>query len=57
MSWLLKTKGSHCKIQKVVWEAGNCIAYGEEAENRRVLEGGEAIPKGKVKAEILVWRF
>ncbi|MFU8773344.1 MAG: UPF0236 family transposase-like protein [Anaerolineales bacterium] len=53
MSWLLKTKVSHSKIQKMVWEVGNRIADGEEAENRRVFESGEAIPKGRVKAEVL----
>lgn len=53
MSWLLKTKVSHSTIQKMVWEVGNRIADGEEAENRRVFEGGEAIPKGTVEAEVL----
>ncbi len=53
MSWLMKTKVSHSKIQKMVWEVGNRIADGEEAEDRRVFEGGQAIPKGKVKAEVL----
>ena len=53
MSWLLKTKVSHSTIQKMVWEVGNRIADGEEGENRRVFEGGEAIPKGTVEAEVL----
>lgn len=53
MSWLLKTKVSHSTIQKMVWEVGNRIADGEEAENWRVFEGGEAIEKGMVKAEVL----
>jgi hypothetical protein len=53
MSWLMKTKVSHSTIQKMVWEVGNRIADGEEAENRRVFEGGEAIEKGTVKAEVL----
>src|SRR4030067_1133576 len=35
------------------WRVGNRIADGEEAERRRVFEGGEAIPGGKVKAEVL----
>jgi hypothetical protein len=53
MSWLMKTKVSHSTIQKMVWQVGNRIADGEEAERRRVFEGGEAIAKGKVKAEVL----
>ena len=53
MSWLMKTKVSHSSIQKMVWEVGNRIADGEEAENRRVFEGGEALEKGTVKAEVL----
>ena len=53
MSWLMKTKVSHSTIQKMVWEVGNRIADGEEAERRRVFEGGEAQEKGTVKAEVL----
>jgi hypothetical protein len=53
MSWLMKAKISHSTIQKMVWRVGNRIADGEEAERRRVFEAGEAIPKGKVSAEVL----
>lgn len=53
MSWLMKTKVSHSSIQRMVWRVGNRIADGEEAERRRVFEAGEAIPKGKVRAEVL----
>jgi hypothetical protein len=53
MSWLMKTKVSHSTIQRMVWQVGNRIADGEEAERRRVFEGGEAIAKGKVKAGVL----
>ena len=53
MSWLMKTKVSHSSIQKMVWEVGSRIADSEEAENRRVFEGGEALEKGTVKAEVL----
>lgn len=53
MSWLMKTKVSHSTIQRMVWQVGNRIADGEEAERRRVFEAGEAIAKGKVKAEVL----
>src|SRR4030042_358490 len=53
MSWLMKKEVSHSTIQRMVWQVGNRIADGEEAERRRVFEGGEAIAKGKVKAEVL----
>jgi hypothetical protein len=53
MSWLMKTKVSHSTIQRMVWQVGNRMADGEEAERRRVFEGGKAIPKGTVKAEVL----
>jgi hypothetical protein len=53
MSWLMKEEVSHSTIQRMVWQVGNRIADGEEAERRRVFEGGEAIAKGKVKAEVL----
>ena len=53
MSWMLKSEVSHSTIQKMGWRVGNRIADGEEAERRRVFEAGGAIPKGKVKAEVL----
>jgi hypothetical protein len=53
MSWLMKSEVSHSTIQRMVWQVGNRIADGEEAERRRVFEGGEALAKGKVKAEVL----
>ncbi len=53
MSWLMKTEISHSTIQRMVWQVGNRIADGEEAERRRVFEAGEDIAKGKVKAEVL----
>jgi hypothetical protein len=53
MSWLMKREVSHSSIQRMVWQVGNRIADGEEAERSRVFEAGAAIPKGKVKAEVL----
>jgi hypothetical protein len=53
MSWLMKGEVSHSSIQRMVWQVGNRIADGEEAERRSVFEAGEAIPGGKVKAEVL----
>lgn len=53
MSWLMKTDVSHSSIQRMVWQIGNRMADGEEAERKRVFEAGEAIEKGEVKAEIL----
>jgi hypothetical protein len=37
----------------MVWQVGNRIADGEEAERRSVFEAGEAIRGGKVKTEVL----
>ena len=53
MSWLMKREVSHSSIQRMVWQVGNRIADGEEAERRSVFEAGEAIQGGKVKAEVL----
>jgi hypothetical protein len=53
MSWLMKSEVSHSSIQRMVWQVGNRMADGEEAERRRVFEGGEALSGGKVKAEVL----
>lgn len=53
MSWLMKTDISHSSIQRMVWQVGNRMADGEEAERQRVFEAGEAIKKGEVKAEVL----
>ena len=53
LSWLMKTDVSHSSIQRMVWQVGNRIADGEEAERRKVFEGGERMEKGEVKAEVL----
>lgn len=53
MSWLMKSEVSHSSIQRMVWQVGSRIADGEEAECRSVFESGEALPGGKVKAEVL----
>jgi hypothetical protein len=53
MSWLMKEKVSHSSIQRMVWQIGNLIADGEEAERKRVFKAAEAIAGGKVKAEVL----
>jgi len=53
MSWLMKSEVSHSSIQRMVWQVGNRIADGEDAERRSVFEAGEALPGGKVKAEVL----
>lgn len=53
ISWLMKTPVSHSAIQRMVWQVGNRIADGEEAERRRIFESGEALEKGTVKAEVL----
>lgn len=53
LSWLIKTPISHSAVQRMVWDTGNRIADGEEAERRRVFEHGEAIEAGKIKAAVL----
>ena len=53
MSWLMKTEVSHSAIQRMVWQVGNRLADGEEAERRRVFEAGEEVAPGKVKVEVL----
>jgi hypothetical protein len=53
MSWLMKEEVSHSSSQSMEWQVGSHFADGEEAERRKVFEGGEAIATGKVKAEVL----
>lgn len=53
MSWLLKTEVNHSTIQRMVWQVGNRIADGEEAERRRVFERGETLAQGEIKAAVL----
>lgn len=53
LSWLLKTPVSHSAVQRMVWQTGERIQAGEEAERRRVFEGGEELKGGKVIAPVL----
>ena len=53
LSWLIKSEVSHSAIQRMVWQVGNRIADGEEAERARIFDqGGESV-KGKVRAPVL----
>ena len=47
LSYLTKTAISHTALQRMVWSVGNRIADGEEAERRRVFEGGEQLEGGR----------
>ena len=53
LSWMLKSGISHSSLQRMVWEIGNRIADGEEAEQRRIFECGGKMEGGKVQAPIL----
>jgi hypothetical protein len=53
LSYLTKTPISHSALQRMVWSVGNRIADGEEAERRRVFEGGEPLEGGKIVTPVL----
>lgn len=53
ISWLLKAHISHSAIQRIVWMVGNRIEDGEEAERKRIFEGGGEVKGGKVEAPVL----
>jgi hypothetical protein len=53
MSWLLKTHISQSAIQRIVWTVGNRIEDGEEAERKRIFEGGGEVEGGKIEAPVL----
>jgi hypothetical protein len=53
LSWLIKTPISHSSVQRMVWETGNRIADGEEAERRRIFEHGGQVEAGRVEAPVL----
>jgi hypothetical protein len=53
LSWLIKSPVSHSSLQRMSWAIGNRIADGEEAERRRIFDGGEQLEGGKVPAEVL----
>lgn len=53
LSYLTKTAINHSALQRMVWLIGNRIADGEEAERRRMFEGGEVLEGGKIPAPVL----
>jgi hypothetical protein len=53
LSYLIKTPISHSSVQRMVWSVGNRIADGEEAECKRIFEGGEELEGGKIPAPVL----
>ena len=53
LSWLLQDKINPSTIQRMVWQVGNRIADGEEAERIRMFEHGEEVCSGKVRAPVL----
>jgi len=53
LSWLIKSEVSHSTIQRMVWQVGNRIADGEEAERARIFDRGGECVKGKVRSPVL----
>jgi hypothetical protein len=53
LSYLTKTAISHTALQRMAWSIGNRIADGEEAERRRVFEGGDVLEGGKIPVPVL----
>jgi hypothetical protein len=53
LSYLIKVPITATSLQRMVWRVGNRIADGEEAERRRVFEGGDALEGGKIPAPVL----
>ncbi len=53
LSYLIKTPISHSSVQRMVWSVGNRIADGEEAECKRIFEGGEPLEGGQIPAPVL----
>ena len=53
LSYLTRTAISPSALQRMAWLVGNRIADGEEAERRRIFEGGEPLEGGKVPASVL----
>jgi hypothetical protein len=53
LSYLIKAPITTTSLQRMVWRVGNRIADGEEAERRRVFEGGDVLEGGKIPAPVL----
>ncbi len=53
LSYLTKTPISHSAVQRMAWSVGNRVADGEEAERKRIFEGGEPLEGGKILAPVL----
>jgi hypothetical protein len=53
LSYLIKAPMAATTLQRMVWSVGNRIADGEEAERKRIFEGGEVLVGGKILAPVL----
>ena len=53
LSWLIQEKVDASTIQRMVWQVGNRIADGEEAERIRMFRQGEEVKPGQVRAPVL----
>ena len=53
LSYLVKAPISCTRVQRMVWKVGQRIADGEEAERRRIFEGGAGLEGGRIEARVL----
>jgi hypothetical protein len=53
LSYLTRTPISPSALQRMAWLVGNRIADGEDAERKRIFEGGELLEGGKIPASVL----
>ena len=53
MSYLVKAPITCTRVQRMVWKVGQRIADGEEAERRRLFEGGAGLEGGRIEARVL----
>jgi hypothetical protein len=55
LSYLVKAPVTCTRVQRMVWQVGQRIADGEEAERRRIFEGGEGLEAGRIEAQPAGW--
>ena len=53
LSFLTGTQISHNTLQRMAWGVGERIVAGEEAQRKRVFEGGEELKAGLIEAPVL----
>lgn len=53
LSWMIKKRINHSRIQRIVWDVGRVLDEVERQEREGVFSRGEAVAGGRVKAETL----